>query len=40
MKVYAVCEDYTCALFGIYRNLEEAEERAKEIGGFVEEYEV
>ena len=40
MKIYVVCEDYTCAFFGLFKTLEEAEEKAKEIGGFIEEFEV
>lgn len=40
MTVYTACEDYTCALFGVYRTREEAEAKAEEIGGFVEEWEV
>lgn len=40
MKVYTVCEDWTCALFGVYSTREEAEAQAEEINGFVTEWEV
>lgn len=40
MKIYVVCEDYTCAFFGVFKNLEDAEAMAEEIGGYVEECEV
>lgn len=38
MKIYVVCEHYTCFFCGIYDNAVEAEKRAEEIGGFIEEY--
>ena len=40
MKIYVVCEDYTCAFFGVFKSLEEAKAMAKEIGGYIEEFEV
>lgn len=40
MKLYVVCEDYTCAFYGLYSSAVEAKQHAKEIGGFIEEYEV
>lgn len=40
MKVYVVCEDYTCAFCGAYKTAEEAEKEAEAVGGFVEECEV
>lgn len=35
MKIYIVCEDYTCAFHNIFTNKEEANKEAKEIGGYV-----
>lgn len=40
MKIYVVIEDYTCAFFGLFKDYEEAKNKAKEIGGSVEEFEV
>ena len=39
-KIYVVCEDYTGAFMGLYVNKNEADEKAEEIGGYVEEFEV
>ena len=38
MKIYVVCEDYTCAFYGLYNNVADAKQCADEIGGFVKEY--
>jgi hypothetical protein len=40
MKIYVVCEDYTCAFYGMTTNQQEAVEMAQEIGGFVHEWEM
>lgn len=40
MTIYVVCEDYTCAFYGVYKAREEAEQEATRIGGFIEECEV
>lgn len=38
MKLYVVCEDYTCAFYDVYTDKKQAEELAKEIGGYVVDY--
>ena len=38
MKIYVVCEKYTCAFEGIFPNIEDAKEREKEVGGYILEY--
>ena len=35
MKVYVVCENYTCAFYGVFADKAEAEAEAEKIGGFV-----
>lgn len=40
MKIYVVCEDYTCAFYGMTTDRQEAVEMAEEIGGFVHEWEM
>lgn len=35
MKVYVVCEDYTCAFYGVFTDKAKAEAQAEEIGGFI-----
>ena len=40
MKIYVVCEDYTCAFCGLYNSAVEAKRRAEEVGGFIEKYKV
>lgn len=36
MVVYVVCEDYTCAYYGVFLDKDKAYELAEEIGGFVQ----
>lgn len=40
MKIYIVCEHYTCFFCGIYNNAVEAEKCAEESDGFIEEYSI
>ena len=40
MKIYVVIEDYTCAFCGLFTYYEEAKNRAEEVGGSVEEFEI
>ena len=35
MKIYVVCEDYTCAFCDIFLSEDEAQECANEQGGYV-----
>lgn len=38
MIIYVVCEDYTCAFYGMFSDIKKANKVAKKIGGFVLKY--
>ena len=40
MEFYVVCERYTGALEGVYGSLQQAQLQAKNIGGFVQGYQI
>ena len=40
MKVYIVCEDYTGAFDDLFLDKSKAKKRAKEIGGYVLDYDL
>ena len=40
MKLYVVCEDYTCAFVGLFDDKAKADAAAKEVGGWVEPYDL
>lgn len=40
MKLYVVCEDYTCAFIGLFDDKAKANATAKEVGGWVEVYDL